>query len=197
MSFPFPIDKVVVLDCYNGLVLCLCVEAAGSYYVICNPTTKNSRVLPPSIHAVGQARLGFDPTASSHFHVIEFVEEEDIECLGVEIYSSQTIAWIYQESEWGQDIDDAIRSRSASVFLNGCLHIMGYSLILIVDMEGKTWRKIPRPSGTLPSIHQAHDHLCVCTVGSVGGHNMSKLSVYILEDYATNKWTLKHTIWKH
>jgi hypothetical protein len=87
--------------------------------------------------------------------VIEFVEEEDAECLGVDIYSSQTATWIYKESEWGQDIDDVIRSRSASVFLNGCLHIMGYSLILVVDMEGKTWRKILRPRGTLPSIHQA------------------------------------------
>ena len=103
----------------------MCVEAAGSFYVICNLATKNLRVLPPSIHAVGQARLGFDLIASSYFHVIEFVEEEDVECLGVHIYSSQTIAWIYKESEWGHDIDDVIRSRSASVFLNGCLHIMG------------------------------------------------------------------------
>ena len=174
LSFlPFPRDNVAVLDCCNGLVLCLCVEAARSRYVVCNPATKNLRVLLPSIHAVGQARLGFDPTASSHFHVIEFVEEEDTECLGVEIYSSQTIAWIYKESEWGQDIDDVICSRSASVFLNGCLHIMGYSLILIVDMEVKTWRKIRRPRGTLPSIHQAQCHLCVCTVGGVSGHNMS------------------------
>ena len=73
----------------------------------------------------------------------------------------------------GQDIDDVIRSRSTSVFLNGCLHIMGYSLILVVDMKGKTWRKIPRPHGTLPSIHQAQGHLCVCNVGGIGGHNMS------------------------
>jgi hypothetical protein len=54
--------------------------------------------------------LRFDLIASSHFHVIKFVEEEDVECLGVEIYSSQTAAWIYQKSEWGQDIDDVIRS---------------------------------------------------------------------------------------
>jgi hypothetical protein len=101
LSFlPFPIDKVAVLDYYNGLVLCLCVEAIGSCYVICSPTTKNLWVLSPSIHVVCQARLGFDPTASSYFHVIEFVEE-DVECLGVEIYSSQTAAWIYQEYEWG------------------------------------------------------------------------------------------------
>ena len=95
----------------------------------------------------------------------------------MDIYSSQTAAWIYKESEWGQDIDDVIRSRSASVFLNGFLHIMGYSMILAVYMEGKTWRKIPRPRGTLPSIHQAQGHLCVCTVGGVGGHNMSQLSI--------------------
>ncbi|XP_066373555.1 F-box protein At5g07610-like [Miscanthus floridulus] len=142
LSFlPYPIDKVAVLDCCNGLVLCLCVEAARSRYVVYNPATKNLWVLPPSIHAIVQARLGFDPIASLHFHMIEFVEEEDAECLGVHIYSSQTAAWIYKESEWGQDIDDVIRSRLASVFLNGCLHIMAYSLILVVDMEGKTWRK--------------------------------------------------------
>jgi hypothetical protein len=86
--------------------------------------------------------------------VIEFVEE-DTGCLGVDTYSSQTVVWIYKESEWGQDIDVVIRSRLASVFFNGCIHIRGYSLILVMDMERKTWRKIPRPRGTLPSIHQA------------------------------------------
>jgi hypothetical protein len=80
-----------------------------------------------------------------------------------------------------------IRSRLASVFFNGCIHIRGYSLILVMDMERKTWRKIPRPRGTLPSIHQAQGNLCVCTVGGVGGHNMSQLLVWILEDRATNK----------
>jgi len=100
---PFPRDNVTILDCCNGLILCSCVEVAGagSHYIICNLATKNLRLLPPSIHAVGQARLGFDPIASSHFHVIEFVEEDEVECLCVEIYSSQTTTWIYQESEWG------------------------------------------------------------------------------------------------
>jgi hypothetical protein len=36
--------------------------------------------------------------------------------------------------------------------------------------------------------------LCVCAVSGVGGHNVSQLSIWILEDYATNKWTLKHTV---
>ena len=42
--------------------------------------------------------MGFDPTASSHFHVIEYVDVDGV-CIGVEIYSSKTAAWIYKESE--------------------------------------------------------------------------------------------------
>ena len=40
-------------------------------------------------------------------------------------------------------------------------------------------------------MHQAQCHLCVCTVG---GLNDSKLSIWILEDYVTDNWTLKHTV---
>jgi hypothetical protein len=42
-------------------------------------------------------RVHLYPT-SSHFHVIEFVEVEGA-CIGVEIYSSKTAAWIFKESE--------------------------------------------------------------------------------------------------
>ena len=68
--------------------------------------------------------------------------------------------------------------RQPNVFLNGCLHIMGhsreYSMILVVDMEENSWRRIDRPSGFQHSIHQAQGHLCVCTVA---GPNYSKLSI--------------------
>jgi hypothetical protein len=58
-------------------------------------------------------------------------------------------------------------------------------------MEENIWRRIRRPSGAKPSIHQAQGHLCVCTIGA---HNRSQLSTQILEYYATNEWTLKHTV---
>ena len=38
--------------------------------------------------------MAFDLIASSHFHVIEYVDVNAV-CIGVEIYSSQTIAWTY------------------------------------------------------------------------------------------------------
>ena len=81
--------------------------------------------------------MGFDPIASSHFHVIEYVDVNAM-CTGVEIYSSQIIAWIYKESKWGEHTNVTF-CRSPSVFLNGCLHIIGhsreYSMILAVDMK--------------------------------------------------------------
>ena len=127
-------------------------------------------------HFVGEARLGFDPTTSSHFHVIEYVDVNSL-CVGVEIYSSETAAWIYKEFEWGEDTDVTFY-RQPSVFLNSCLHIMGhsrkYSMILVMDMEGNTWMKIDRPDGLHDSMHQAQGNLCLCTVD---GPNDSKLSI--------------------
>jgi hypothetical protein len=64
------------------------------------------------------------------------------------------------------------------VFLNYCMHIMGYledySMIIAVDMEGNTWRKIDRHSGHQHSMRQAQGHLCVCLVD---GPYDSKLSI--------------------
>jgi hypothetical protein len=140
--------------------------------------TQKFNILLPSTHdvghSVGEAHLGFDPIASSHFHVIEYVDVVGL-CVGVEKYSYETTAWIYKESEWGEDTD-VIFYRQPSMFLNSCLHIMGhsreYSMILAVDMEGNTWSQIDRPSGLQHSMHQAQGHLCVCTVV---GPNDSKL----------------------
>jgi hypothetical protein len=89
--------------------------------------THKFNILPPSTHDVGhfvgEALLGFNPTVSSHFHVIEYVDVDGL-CTGVEIYSSKTVAWVYKEFEWGEETNVTF-SRSQSVFLNGCLPIMG------------------------------------------------------------------------
>ena len=144
--------------------------------------TEKWLVLSCSIHYVGQARLGFELTMSSHFYVIEFVEVEGA-CIGVEIYSSKTAAWIFKESEWDEGI--VLRSKSRSVFLNSFMHMLDYSMIVAVDMEEKTWRTICKPRGAKISIHQTQGHLCLCCADI---HNMSQFSVWILEDYGTNKW---------
>ena len=134
-------------------------------------------VLSSRIYSIGEARLGFDLIASSHFHVFEYMEE-DGQCMGVDIYSSKTTTWIFKESKWGEEAEWTF-SKSIIVFLNGCLHYIGfcdgYRHILAVDMEGKTWRKIPNwTRGFSLAFLQNQGHLCQCTVGV---RNMSKLSI--------------------
>ena len=85
------INVVVSYSC-NDLILCWCLGANGYRYVVCNPMTQKFKILSPSTHdvghAVGEALLAFDLTASSHFHVIEYVDVDTV-CIGVKIYSSE------------------------------------------------------------------------------------------------------------
>jgi hypothetical protein len=80
---------------------------------------------------------------------------------------------------------------SRTMFLNGFMHILELSQIVAVDIEGKTWRKILKPQGHAMSIHGDQTQLCICIAAIF---NRSDLSIWILEDYSINKWTLKHTV---
>jgi hypothetical protein len=63
-------------------------------------------------------------------------------------------------------------------------HVIEYSVIVAVDMEGKTWRTISKPHGAKISIHQAQGHVCLCCSNF---HNMPVVLAWILEDYGINK----------
>ena len=113
---PFAIKGLVISDCCRGLILCWYV---GLRYVVYNPVTSKSVVLPHSNHSYGTAHLGFDPIVSSHFHVIEYEKKRASEFIGVSIYSYKSIAWMFKESEWGKGV---VCTYSTSVFLNGSMH---------------------------------------------------------------------------
>ncbi|CAL4895436.1 unnamed protein product [Urochloa decumbens] len=198
---PVPVDEVLLWDSCNGLLLCGRFEPgpfesdvlAPLHYAVCNPATEKWVMLPDGRWASGEVcdtRLGFDPAVSSHFHVVEYVVGED-ECVtGVEIYSSKTAAWSFKESEWGDNV--MLDTESRSVFLNGFMHMLTYAGIVVVDMEGKTWRKIHVPSSKEGFIYQAQCRLCFLNVDNDAG--TSKLSIWILEDHVTCEWTLKHSV---
>jgi len=80
-------------------------------------------------------------------------EINDDDSLGVKIYSSKTRAWIFKESEWGEGI--VVSTYGKGVFVNGCMHMLEFTQIVVVDMEGKTWRKIHRSTGDPISIQVA------------------------------------------
>jgi F-box interacting protein len=161
---------------------------------VCNPASEKWVMLPDGSWASGEvrtARLGFDPAASSHFHVVEYVEDEDEYITGVDIYSSKTGSWSSSESEWSDNA--RLCDGSRSVFLNGIMHSLVFrNEIVAVDMEGKRWRTIPTPpSDNFGFIHQAHGHLLFFDMD----HNeANKLLVWILEDYDTDEWIVKYTI---
>ena len=77
-------------------------------------------LLPDNLHSGGEGRLGFDPTVSTHFHVFEYRKMREGESIGVSIYSSKSAAWIFKESEWGDNI--IVSTYARSVFLNGFWH---------------------------------------------------------------------------
>jgi len=62
------------------------------------------------------------------------------ESIGVSIYSSKSAAWIFKESEWGDNI--IVPTYVRSVFINGFMNWLEFSQIIAVDMEGKTWTNI-------------------------------------------------------
>jgi hypothetical protein len=125
---PFPIHDVIVSDCCSGLIICWCF---GCRYVVCNSVTNKCLLLPDNLRSCGKARLGFNPTVSSHFHVFEYGKMREGEFVGVSIYSSKSATWIFKESKWGNGI--IISTYARSVFLNGFMHCLSSprSLLLI------------------------------------------------------------------
>jgi sugar lactone lactonase YvrE len=88
--------------------------------------------------------------------VFEYEINND-DSLGVNIYSFKTRSWIFKEYEWGEGI---------VVFTYG-------KVVFVVDMEGKTWRKIHMPTGDAISIYEAQGQLCLCNVDTLNRYELS------------------------
>jgi hypothetical protein len=60
---------------------------------------------------------------------------------------------MFKESKWGEGI--LVSTYGKGVFVNGFMHMLEFTQIVVVDMEGKTWMKIHRPTGDAISIMKA------------------------------------------
>ena len=58
------------------------------------------------------------------------------------------------------------------MFVNGFMHMLEFTHIVAVDMEGKTWRKICRPTGDAISIHEAPGQLCLCITDTLNRYEL-------------------------
>ncbi|KAL6637495.1 hypothetical protein ACP70R_025067 [Stipagrostis hirtigluma subsp. patula] len=191
-----------VLDSCNGLLLCLRTENSSSSgvpfsYIVCNPATKSWVVLPDPgrVNKLCAARLGFDPAVSLHFHVFAFAGNDEGYVEALQIYSCETGAWSYKEIEWDYDI--FLTHESRSIFFNGSLHLVNYMCeIVAVDVEGEIWRAL-----LVPDVGD----MTVWEEGFLGRYQgqlcyinecdyESDLSLWVLEDYSTDEWILKHHV---
>ena len=66
-----------------------------------------------------------------------------------------------------------VSTHGKGVFVNGFMHMMEFTRIVAIDMEGKTWRKIRRPTGDAISIHEAQGQLCLCTAYPLNRYELS------------------------
>ena len=81
-----------------------------------------------------------------------------------------------------------VRGDQSAIFLNGIVHLTTFdSSIVTVDSEGKIWREIRAPYLSA-AIGLSQGCLHAWNVD-----DRCQLFVWVLEDYASGKWTLKHT----
>ncbi|CAL4909253.1 unnamed protein product [Urochloa decumbens] len=191
------------VDSCNGIFLCRREDDTPSRvgsrypYFVCNPATEKWIDLPDTEVTSKPSptlRLGFDPAVSSHFRVFALVKAQNPfelrdQVTGTEIYSSDTGAWTYRQSEWG----DGTVAGCDSVFFCGTMHFIspGSSSLLTVDTDGRTWGKIPTPRD-FDFIGVSQGHLYAVHLSGRGKDD--RLSIWVLEDYAGQQWIKKHAV---
>ncbi|CAM0909978.1 unnamed protein product [Alopecurus aequalis] len=204
-------QRLDVLDCCNGLLLCrwygVSAQIGEFNYVVCNPATEEWVALPDSSHGyrVSMTRLGFDPAQSSHFHVFELFEDlhmcPDPGRFGAAVHSSETGRWVHEK--FNQPFELPYRYSEETVFVNSRLHfhVSGYDGenptkgIAAVDTEVGTWTNFGVPAddnhlGAFIQWSQGRMHyFTFCKdEGNV------RLKVYVLQNYESKEWTLKHNV---
>jgi hypothetical protein len=206
-SLPFILrvyERFMVVQCSGSLLLCECWKPAERYefdLVVCNPATQKWIVLPP----------------------IEFLDEEDGDLVSFRpvdvylgsaaasptcfvvlvplhrlhdaaIYSSETGQWT--RSGWC-DEEDVTVATAECVFLKGFMHLtLDEPFILAVDTKGEDWRRIPLPGDMEPSygntsMGQSRGLLHAWYIDPDEDY---QLSVWVLKDYDSDRWRLKHTV---
>ncbi|KAG2637762.1 hypothetical protein PVAP13_2NG536500 [Panicum virgatum] len=139
--------KIELLDSCNGLLLLRCSPATAAAAGLLRRVHRGPGF--DDFHTRAHwAALGFDPSASPHFHVFQLEEEErmyNYYVSAVEIYSSETGAWVNKKSGWCRGLELA----GHMTYLNGFLYVTTLrhaNAIAAVDTKAHAWRTIGSPS---------------------------------------------------
>ncbi|RCV19573.1 hypothetical protein SETIT_3G396600v2 [Setaria italica] len=217
------IEEFGLLRSCNGLLLFGHRRAGDSYdslgYIVCNPATEQWVAVPssgwgPDYNDESEdsdsdtetsctfTYLVFDPAASSHFQLVQFWVDDTSRVEAVHTYSSETGVWCERLSTWG---DDFVAFFAGSAFVGGMLHFSNTSyfgweidqeLIVAVDGEGGICRVISGPQKLcdVAFVGQSQGRLHYMNQHGDSTGDMTGLSIWVLQDYDTEEWVLKHSV---
>ncbi|GKV37875.1 hypothetical protein SLEP1_g45848 [Rubroshorea leprosula] len=202
-SLDFLKDRVKVRASCNGLLCCSSIPNKGVYYV-CNPMTREFRLLPKSrerpvtrFYPDGEATLvGLACNLSTHkFNVVlagyhrTFGHRSDgtFICL---IFDSESSRWRKFVSV--QDDHFTHMNKNQAVFVNGALHWLtrSCSCILVLDLDFDVWRKISLPdevsygSGNRVNLLESDGCLSVIQISDAW------MKIWVMKDYEREQWFL-------
>lgn len=197
-------DRVKVRASCNGLLCCSSIPDRGVFYV-CNPMTREFKVLPRSrerpvtrFYPDGETTLvgvACDLSDNSKFSVVLAgyhrpfgqTPTKTFICM---VYNSEMNRWrkfvTLQEEHFTQ------MNRNQVVFVNGMLHwlTVSYSCVLVLDLEIDVWRKIYLPAemsyGKGNRMYLLESYGCLSVVQISG----ALMDIWVMEDYENQIWKM-------
>ncbi|KAL5983421.1 hypothetical protein ACLOJK_017506 [Asimina triloba] len=202
-SLGFLNDRVKIRASCNGLLCCSSIPNRGVYYV-CNPMTRECKMLPRSrerpfsrYHPDDEAMLvglAADPSAKK-FNVVlagfyRSFGRRPLDCLVCLVFDSEANAWRRFVSSCLEDFTHM--NRNQAVFASGSVHWLTYtcSHVLVLDLGTEVWRKIRLPdeivngSGTRIYLLELEGKVSVIEIS--GGW----MTIWVLLDYERAEWTI-------
>ncbi|KAF7081887.1 hypothetical protein CFC21_085793 [Triticum aestivum] len=132
LSFLPQYPQLELVDCCNGLVLCMRRSMDWSnrkiiyHFIVCNPATQEWTKLPDTRpyqeHGICQAMLVFNPSCSRQFYVLNFKRDPSTSFLsGLEVFSSNLSTWLVHDAWWNSGMPTVIGYRH--LFIDGSLYL--------------------------------------------------------------------------
>ncbi|GMY27972.1 F-box protein At5g49610 isoform X1 [Fagus crenata] len=205
ISLDFLKDRIKVRASCNGLLCCSSIPDKGVYYV-CNPMTREFRLLPKSrerpvtrFYPDGEATLvglacnllsqKFNVVLAGYHRSFGHRSDGTFICL---VFDSELNKWRKFVSY--QDDHFTHMNRNQVVFVNGSLHWLtgGCSCILVLDLDCDIWRKMPFPdkvsygSGSGNRIYLLESDGCLSLIQI----SDAWMNIWVLKDYERQEWDL-------
>uniref|UniRef100_A0ACD5TDM5 Uncharacterized protein n=2 Tax=Avena sativa TaxID=4498 RepID=A0ACD5TDM5_AVESA len=209
LTFVPQYEQLHLVDCCNGLVLCLYKSSRSSAdtcsFIVCNPATREWRILPvPESHSHSNetghcgcfftAFLAFDPSWSEQFYVFNIRRHHWLNGTSkLEVFSSDLSTWLVYD-EWTR-IRNILVNKPHS-FIRGILHVQLDSMdtLVVEGLQAMSSSVAPHHSiikmpgfGGNGCFGQSSAGFLQC---AIPGEKYRSIEVFSFGD----KWSLKHRL---